>query len=147
MMATFATKAQKQLYMKFVCKFLLDSSKPIRILIYELVWLAEMTVNLRKNLLKTSCTNVRLLLWPKLPTYFDDVMTIENNRQVRVNVDATLVAIFRMRWHIRSKGFFFHHIIWHWPRWHWFDYEANIYLFPTFDWSECWEKCISCHIR
>ena len=26
----------------------------------------------------------------------DDVMTIENNRQVRVNIDATLIAIFRI---------------------------------------------------
>ena len=30
-----------------------------------------------------------------LPTYFDDVTAIENNRQVRMNIDATLVAIFR----------------------------------------------------
>ena len=35
-------------------------------------------------------------MWQKLPTYFDDVTTIENNRQVRVNVDATLDAIFRI---------------------------------------------------
>ena len=31
-----------------------------------------------------------------LPTYFDVVTTIENNRQVRVNIDVTLVAIFRI---------------------------------------------------
>ena len=37
-----------------------------------------------------------LLLWPKVPTFFDDVTTIEINRQVRVNIDATLVAIFRI---------------------------------------------------
>ena len=35
-------------------------------------------------------------MWPKLPTYFDDVTTIKNNRQVGVNIDATLVAIFRI---------------------------------------------------
>ena len=29
-------------------------------------------------------------------TYFDDVTTIENNGQVHVNIDATLVAIFRI---------------------------------------------------
>ena len=38
-----------------------------------------------------------LLLRSKLPTYFNDVTTIENNRQVRVNIDATLVAIFRIK--------------------------------------------------
>ena len=32
--------------------------------------------------------------WSKLPTYFDDITTIENNPQVRMNIDATLVAIF-----------------------------------------------------
>ena len=31
-----------------------------------------------------------------LPTYFDDVTTIENNRQVRVKIDAMLVAILRI---------------------------------------------------
>ena len=86
MWTTFATKAQKQLYMKFVCKFFKfsKSSKPNQpvLLIYELAW-------------KTcSKLHVRLLLWPKLPTYFDDVTTIENNGQVCVNIDATLVAIF-----------------------------------------------------
>ena len=40
--------------------------------------------------------SVRLLLWPKLPTYFDDVTKMEHNRQVRVNIDATLVAIFHI---------------------------------------------------
>ena len=40
--------------------------------------------------------HVRLLLSPKLPTYFDDITTIQNNRQVRVNIDATLVAILRI---------------------------------------------------
>ena len=51
------------------------------------------SVNLRKTCSKL---HVRLLLWPKLPTYFDDVTIIENNRQVLVNIDATLVAIFRI---------------------------------------------------
>ena len=68
-----------------------DSSKPSQSvsLIY---WLLE-PVNLRKTCSKL---HVRLLPWPKLPTYSDDVTTIESNRQVRVNIDATLVAIFRI---------------------------------------------------
>ena len=68
-----------------------DSSKPgLSVsLIYELLE----SVNLRKNCSKL---HERLLLRPKLHTYFDDVTTFENNRQVRVNVDVTLVAIFRI---------------------------------------------------
>ena len=31
-----------------------------------------------------------------MAAYFDDVTTIENNRQVRVNIAAMLVAIFRI---------------------------------------------------
>ena len=97
MWATCATKAQKQPYMKFVCKFFLDfpiqasQGYPYH---YFMNWLVVLeSVNLRKN-----CSKFyeRLLLRPKLPTYFDDVTTIENNRQVRVNVDVTLVAIFRI---------------------------------------------------
>ena len=37
-----------------------------------------------------------MFLCPTLPTYFDDAMTIKNNRQVGVNVNMTLVAIFRI---------------------------------------------------
>ena len=39
-----------------------------------------------------------------MPTNFDDVTTIENNRQVRVNVGATLVAIFRIREPLNLEG-------------------------------------------
>ena len=50
-----------------------------------------------------------LLLWPKLPTYFDDVKAIENNRQVRVNIYATLLAIFRIpKWiYVMNSADFF----------------------------------------
>ena len=65
-----------------------DSSKPIQSV--SLLYLLE-SVNLRKTCSKL---HVRLLLWSKLPIYFDDVRTMENNRQVRVNIDATLVTIF-----------------------------------------------------
>ena len=94
MWATFATKAQQQHCMEFEHKFFFtfsDSSKPSQSvsLIYELAWLAGIGKSCSK-------LHIRLLLWPKLPTYFDDVMTMENNQQVRVNIDATLVAIFRI---------------------------------------------------
>ena len=46
-----------------------------------------------ENLLKTAC---RVAPVTKVADV-DDVTTIENNRQVRVNIDATLVAIFRIR--------------------------------------------------
>ena len=75
-----------------------DSSKPGQSisLIYEFARLAGFRKS-EENLLKTSCqVHGRLFLWSKLPTYFDDVTTIENNRQVRVNIDVTLVAIFRI---------------------------------------------------
>ena len=70
------------------------SSKPSQSvsLIYECARLVD-SINPRKTCSKL---HERLFLRPKLPTYFDDVTTIENNRQVRVNVDATLVAIFRI---------------------------------------------------
>ena len=68
-------------------------------LIYELAWLA----GTRKSEENCSKPHVRLLLWPKLPTYFDDVTTIENNQQVRVNIDATLFAIVRI---VKSVGNF-----------------------------------------
>ena len=71
-------------------------------------------VNLRENLHKTSS---KLLL--QLPTYFDDVTTIENNRQVRVNIDVTLVAIFRITsWDhdlfrlMEVVNFYFKHGLW-----------------------------------
>ena len=70
------------------------SSKPSQSVsyIYELAWFAGICKS-EKNLLKI---HVRLLLRSKLLTYFDDVTTIESNRKVRVNVDAKLVAIFRI---------------------------------------------------
>ena len=46
-----------------------------------------------ENLLKTSFKVVPVT---KVAHIFDDVTTIENNRQVRMNVDVTLVAIFRI---------------------------------------------------
>ena len=55
-----------------------------------MAWLALFRKS-EENLLKTSFKIV-----PVLPTYFDDVTTIENNRQVRVNIDARLVAKFRI---------------------------------------------------
>ena len=69
-----------------------DSSKPIKSVssIYEWAWLA----GIRKSE-QTSC-KVAPVTKLKLPTYFDDVTTIENNRQVHVNIDATLVAILRI---------------------------------------------------
>ena len=42
-----------------------------------------------------------LLLWSKLPTYFDDITTMENSRQVHLKIDATLAAIFRI---VRGGG-------------------------------------------
>ena len=59
MWATFATKAQKQLYMKFDGNFFLrfsDSSKPSQSvsLIYELAWLSRILKS-EENLFKTSC--------------------------------------------------------------------------------------------
>ena len=95
MWATFATKAQKQLNMKFVCKFFLDFPIPASQCvssIYELAWLAGIRKS-GENLLKTSCKAAPV---PKVAHIFYDVMTIENNRQVRLNIDATLVAIFHV---------------------------------------------------
>ena len=45
-----------------------------------------------------------------MPTYFDDVTTIENNRQVRVNIDATLVAIFRIESQLTHCKLYFIHL-------------------------------------
>ena len=72
-----------------------NSSKPSQSvsLIYECAWLA----GFHKSEETCSKRHERLFLRPKLSTYFDDITTIENNRQVRVDVDATLVAIFRIR--------------------------------------------------
>ena len=57
MWATFPTKSQKQLYMKFGCKFFLDfpipASQAQSVLIYEFVWLAGFRKS-EENLLKTS---------------------------------------------------------------------------------------------
>ena len=77
-----------------------DSSKPSQsvLLTYKMTWLAEIRKS-DENLLK-SCkvapvTKVQI-------TYFGDVTTIENNREVRVNIDATLVAMFRIAPSIRN---------------------------------------------
>ena len=44
--------------------------------------------------------------WQLLPTFCDDVTTIESNRQVRVNVGATLVAILHIiKWSGISPSF------------------------------------------
>ena len=107
MWATFPTKAQKQLYMKFVCTFSLDfpipasQANPYQYFT-NLFGLLD-SVNPRKTCSKR---HGRLFLWSKLPTYFDDVTTIENNRKVRVNIDVTLVAIFRILENIWFKTYF-----------------------------------------
>ena len=78
MWATFATKRQKKLYMKFVCKVFLDFPIPSdQANLYRLFtnWLSLLEpVNLKKTCSKL---HVKWLLWSKLPTYFDDVTTIE----------------------------------------------------------------------
>ena len=89
MWTTFAIKAKKQFNMKFVCKFFFDFPIPagqanLFCQFTNSLGLLE-SVNLRKTCSKL---HVRLLLLSNLPTYFDDVATIENNRQVRVNIDA-----------------------------------------------------------
>ena len=48
-----------------------------------------------ENLLK-SCKVAPVTKVQITNVYFGDVTTIENNRQVRVNIDATLVAMFRI---------------------------------------------------
>ena len=93
-MGNFCDKSQETtLHGIFVQVFLrfCDSINPCQSvsLIYGQAWLTGIGKSCSK-------LHIRLLLWPKLPTYFDDVTTIENNQQVRVNVDVTLVAIFRI---------------------------------------------------
>ena len=73
-----------------------DSSKPSQsvLLIYKMAWLAEIRKsdeNLPKSCKVAPVTKVQIT-----NVYFGDVTTIENNRQVRVNIDATLVAMFRI---------------------------------------------------
>ena len=70
-----------------------DSSKPNQSAsliyhVYELAWFTGIGKS-EKNWLQTLCQVAPM-------TKVDDVTTIENNRHVRVNVDATLVAIFRI---------------------------------------------------
>ena len=83
MWAAFATKAQKQFYMKFVWQFFLDLPIPVsQANPYRKFtnWLGLLeSVNLKKTCSKL---HVWFLFWPKLPIYFDDVTTIENNWQV-----------------------------------------------------------------
>ena len=100
MWATFATKAQKHLYIKFVCKFVLDFPIPAsqaNPYLKFMNWLRlQESINLRKT---CSILHVRLLdlvLWQQLPTYFDNFTTIENNWQVHVKIDMTLLAIFHI---------------------------------------------------
>ena len=93
MWATFAIKAQKQLY---------KPSQSVS-LIYELAWL-DGILKYEENLLKTSCKAAPVTKVAQC-TYFDDVTTIENNQQVRVNIDATLVVIFRIKWGPYSPTF------------------------------------------
>ena len=72
-----------------------DSIRPSQSvsLIYEFAWLAGISKS-EENLLKTSCkdapvTKVAHIFWWRHDN--------RNNRQVRVNVDATFVAIFRIK--------------------------------------------------
>ena len=58
-----------------------------------MAWLAGIRIS-DENLLK-SCKVAPVTKVQITNVYFGDVMTIENNRQVRVNIDATLVAMFR----------------------------------------------------
>ena len=46
-------------------------------------------------MLGCSCDQVAHIFWWRHDNRYD-VKTIENNRQVRVNIDAALVAIFRI---------------------------------------------------
>ena len=61
-----------------------------------MAWLAEIRKS-DENLLK-SCKVAPVTKVQITNVYFGggDVTTIENNRQVRVNIDATLVAMFRI---------------------------------------------------
>ena len=81
-----------EVFLKFSDYSKPSQAKPIRIFNFPIGPALE-SVNLRKTYSKL---HVRLLLWPKLPTYFGDVTTIENNWQVCVNIDAMSVVIFRI---------------------------------------------------
>ena len=59
-----------------------------------MAWLAEIRKS-DENLLKT-CKVAPVAKVQITNVYFGDVTTIENNRHVRVNIDATLVAMFRI---------------------------------------------------
>ena len=71
-------KGRKKLYMKFVCKVFLDfpvQTSQANLYRYFTNWLSLLeSVNLRKTCSKL---HVRLPLRSKLPTYFDDVTTID----------------------------------------------------------------------
>ena len=87
----------RQLYMKFVCNFFLDFLIPASQAnpchsFTNCLGLLE-SVNLRKTCSKL---HVRLPLRSKLPIYFDDVMTMENNRQVHVNIGHSVLEIVRL---------------------------------------------------
>ena len=59
-----------------------------------MAWLAEIPKS-DENFLK-SCKVAPVTKVQITNVYFGDVTTIENNRQVRMNIDATLVAMFRI---------------------------------------------------
>ena len=110
-------RIEKTLHEIFVQGFLRfsDSNKPRQSvsLIYEVTWLAGIGKSW-ENLLKTACKvapaiKVAHIFWWRQDNR-NDVTTIENNRQVRVNIDATLVAIFRiwprrLPWYSAMAGF------------------------------------------
>ena len=96
-MGNFCDKSTKTMLQEIYAQVFLrfsDSSKPSRsvLLTYKMTWLAEIRKS-EENLLK-SC-KVAPVAKVQI-TYFGDVTTIENNRQVRVNIDETLVAMFRI---------------------------------------------------
>ena len=92
-MGNFCEKAQKQRNMKFMRTFFLDFPIPANQanpnwLIYKMARLAEIRKS-DENLLK-SCKVAPVTKVQITNVYFGDVTTIENNRQVRVTIDATL---------------------------------------------------------
>ena len=82
-----------------------DSSKPSQsvLLIYKMTWLAGIRKS-DENLLK-SCKVAPVTKVQITNVYFGDVTTIENNRQVRVNIDATLVAMSPSILEISAHGY------------------------------------------
>ena len=83
-----------------LCKFSLDYhiSASQANLLTNYIKFTDWPGLLKSKNLRKICTksHIRFLLWPKGPTYYDDVATIENKRHVRVNIaiDTTLVTMF-----------------------------------------------------